>query len=207
MVKRGEGERPTTSQLVRRISICCVRSGPSPGRVAIPPILAKSSPSEIPRSRTNGLHADRDRFESRCLRDRANYLLIIAEGGRSDPVAGRSTLDLRRKPAPTATAPPPRVAAAPIAAPSLSVFRVFARGLAANLDWRSLAKRPCPHLLYSTIKSFATMISPLKVSAAAACHVSSFSMAGTRCEITSVFTPASAAMRPMSSTGEWSARI
>ena len=51
------------------------------------------------------------------------------------------------------------------------------------------------------------MISPLKFFAAAARQVSSgmVSRAGTRCDSTSVLTPASWAMRPTSSTGVWSA--
>src|SRR5579863_2312622 len=55
----------------------------------------------------------------------------------------------------------------------------------------------------STIKSLATMISPLKYCAAGARQVLSLtlSMAGVRCERTSVVTLASAAMRPTSSTG------
>jgi hypothetical protein len=97
----------------------CAQSGSRLGRVTMPPILAKSFPSGI-------IAREQRRLESECLRDRANYLRIITEDGRSDPVAGRSTLDLGRELAPTVTAPPPRVAAALIAAPSLAVFRIFA---------------------------------------------------------------------------------
>ena len=54
-----------------------------------------------------------------------------------------------------------------------------------------------------TIKSLPTTISPLKCFAAGARQVSSLmlSMAGVRCDSTSVLTPASCAMRPTSSTG------
>src|SRR5215831_10341949 len=58
-----------------------------------------------------------------------------------------------------------------------------------------------------TIRSLPTTISPLKYFAAGARHVSSLmlSMAGVRCDNTSVLTPASCAMRPTSSEGVWSA--
>jgi hypothetical protein len=62
---------------------------------------------------------------------------------------------------------------------------------------------------HTTIKSLPTMVSPLKYFATGARQVSSsmLSMAGVRCDSTSVLTPACWAMRPTSSEGEWSAFI
>jgi hypothetical protein len=63
-----------------------------------------------------------------------------------------------------------------------------------------------PVLSHTTIKSFPTMISPLKYFATGARQLSSLilSNAGTRCDSTRVLTPASCAIRPTSSTGVWS---
>ena len=69
---------------------------------------------------------------------------------------------------------------------------------------RDVARPRRPH---TTIKSFPTMISPLKYFAARDRQASSVtpSMNGTRCDRTSVLTPASCAIRPTSSTDVWSA--
>src|SRR5687767_14066438 len=84
----------------------------------------------------------------------------------------------------------------------LRLLRVDGRAEGEDEDERH-NEQPLRHI---SIPSRATTMSPLKWGRAAPIHMSSVSVgssAGTRCESTSVFTPAAAATRPTSSTAVW----